>query len=378
MKNILIYSLSIVLFASCQSKQNEVPSEQVVTEENTLVLNAEQLKNIKIVTSELSMKPIGNIIKAIGLIDVPPRSMVNISTPYGGYLKFTRLLPGQKVREGEILAVIEDQQFIQLEKEYLSIKNKLELLTIDFQKQKELYQQKAIAEKTFLEAKSNLEVMKIDFKATEEKLKLIGINTKDLTTDKISSKVELKSPINGYVSKVNFNVGKYLSPNDVLFELINPDDIHLNIQIYQKDIQALSIGQNVVAYSNEVPDKKYDAEIILIGRDLKDNKAIDVHCHFENENHALLPGMYMNVEIESSLKQAYAISNIAIQRFENKEYLVRSLEGSKYELISVKTGNSENGFTEILNVSDELKSSKIVVEGAYQILMAMKNKTEEE
>lgn len=377
MKKIIAYSFIAISLAACQSKENET-TKSVVATENTIVLNKDQLKNIDITTTELAQKPISNIIKAIGIIDVPPRSLVNISTPYGGYLKYTRLLPGQKVKKGETLAIIEDQQFIQLEKEYLSLKNKLEFVTNDFQKQKELYQQKAIAEKTYLEAKSNFEILKIDFKSAEEKLKLIGINTNDLNAEKISSKIELKSPIDGYVSKVNFNVGKYLSANDVLFELINPDDIHLNIQIYQKDIQGLSIGQKVVAYSNEYTDKKYDAEIILIGRDLNENKAIDVHCHFENENHSLLPGMYMNVEIESSLHQALAVPSNSIQRFENKEYVIVSKDGSTFELISVKSGSSENGYTEIVNASNELKQSKIVEKGAYQLLMAMKNKSEEE
>lgn len=377
MKKIIAYSFIAISLAACQSKENET-TKSVVAIENNIVLNKDQLKNIDITTTELAQKPISNIIKAIGIIDVPPRSLVNISTPYGGYLKYTRLLPGQKVKKGETLAIIEDQQFIQLEKEYLSLKNKLEFVTNDFQKQKELYQQKAIAEKTYLEAKSNFEILKIDFKSAEEKLKLIGINTNDLNAEKISSKIELKSPIDGYVSKVNFNVGKYLSANDVLFELINPDDIHLNIQIYQKDIQGLSIGQKVVAYSNEYTDKKYDAEIILIGRDLNENKAIDVHCHFENENHSLLPGMYMNVEIESSLHQALAVPSSSIQRFENKEYVIVSKDGSTFELISVKSGSSENGYTEIVNASNELKQSKIVEKGAYQLLMAMKNKSEEE
>lgn len=377
MKKIIAYSFIAISLAACQSKENET-TKSVVATENTIVLNKDQLKNIDITTTELAQKPISNIIKAIGIIDVPPRSLVNISTPYGGYLKYTRLLPGQKVKKGETLAIIEDQQFIQLEKEYLSLKNKLEFVTNDFQKQKELYQQKAIAEKTYLEAKSNFEILKIDFKSAEEKLKLIGINTNDLNAEKISSKIELKSPIDGYVSKVNFNVGKYLSANDVLFELINPDDIHLNIQIYQKDIQGLSIGQKVVAYSNEYTDKKYDAEIILIGRDLNENKAIDVHCHFENENHSLLPGMYMNVEIESSLHQALAVPSNSIQRFENKEYVIVSKDGSTFELVSVKSGSSENGYTEIVNASNELKQSKIVEKGAYQLLMAMKNKSEEE
>jgi cobalt-zinc-cadmium efflux system membrane fusion protein len=377
MKNIIIYSLIIIGLNACQSKDNTTNTVAEVPE-NTIALNASQLANIEISTVDLTMKPISNIIKAIGIIDVPPRSLVNISTPYGGYLKYTRLLPGQKIKKGETLAIIEDQQFIQLEREFLSIKNRLELVSNDFQKQKELYEQKAIAEKTYLEAKSNFEIMKIDFKATEEKLKLIGINTSELKAEKISSKIELKSPIDGYVSKVNHNVGKYLSANDVLFELINPDDIHLNIQIYQKDIQAMSIGQKVVAYSNEFTDKKYDAEVILIGRDLNENKAINVHCHFENKNHALLPGMYMNVEIESSLHQTLSVPSNSIQRFENKEYLIITNDGKTYELVSIKSGSSEKGYTEILNASAQLKKSKIVEKGAYQLLMAMKNKSEEE
>ncbi|MFN5705192.1 MAG: efflux transporter periplasmic adaptor subunit, partial [bacterium] len=128
MKNIITYTLVILALTACQSKQ-ETSSAGTEVSENTLVLTPEQLKNIELSTTELSQKPISNIIKAIGIIDVPPRSLVNISTPYGGYLKYTRLLPGQKVKKGETLAIIEDQQFIQLEREYLSIKNKLELVS---------------------------------------------------------------------------------------------------------------------------------------------------------------------------------------------------------------------------------------------------------
>ena len=87
-----------------------------------------------------------------------------------------------------------------------------------------------------LEAKSALEILDINLQSLSEKLKLIGIDANKLSVDKISSKVNILSPIDGYVSKVNVNVGKYLSPNDILFELINPDDIHLNIQIKLNDL----------------------------------------------------------------------------------------------------------------------------------------------
>lgn len=378
MKNSYIYILSAALFfQSCGADKKVETTETAPPVETTIVLKKEQLANISISTTSLTERSIGNIIKANGSIDVPPESMISISAPMGGYLKYTRLLPGLKVSKGQLLAVLEDQQFIQLAQEYLSTKNKLELTKQDFKKQKELFEAKAISEKAFLEAKSALEILNIQVQSYSEKLKLIGINPNNLSVDKISSKVEIVSPINGYVSKVNVNVGKYLSPNDILFELINPDDIHLNIQIFQKDIPYLAIGQKVITYTNEHPEIKHKAEIILIGRGLNESKAIDVHCHFEKPDHNLIPGMYMNVEIESSVKKSMVVNEEAILRYENNNYLVLAINNTTFELYPVITGITEKPYVEIVNPSEQLKNSKIVNEGAYKILMAMKNKSEE-
>jgi len=378
MKKIYLYILGFTIILQSCGQEKQVIAEQSKTEEATsITLQKAQLANINITTESLTERNIGNIIKANGMIDVPPESMITISAPMGGYLKYTKLLPGMKINKGQVLAIIEDQQFIQLAQDYLSAKNKFELGKIDFQKQKELYAAKAISEKQFLESKSNIEIQHIQVQSLSEKLKLIGIEPSKLSADQISSKVEIHSPIDGYVSKVNVNVGKYLSPNDILFELINPDDIHLNIQIFQKDIPYVSVGQKVIAYTNEHPEIKHKAEIILTGRGLNESKAVDVHCHFEKADHDLLPGMFMNVEIESSLKKTMVVNENSILRYENNNYLVLALNDSTFELFPVVTGVSEKPYVEIVNPSAKLLQSKIVNAGAYKILMAMKNKSEE-
>lgn len=377
-KNIIYILITSTVLIACNDKKTA--EQQVVAEESAtqeIVLTQNQLKNIELDYVAIEQKGIGAIIKANGSIDVPPESMVSISAPMGGYLKYTRLLPGLKVKKGEVLAIVEDQQFVEMGREYLTTKNKVELNKTDFQKQKELYAQKAISEKAYLEAKSGLEILEINLQSLSEKLKLIGIDANKLSVDKISSKVNILSPIDGYVSKVNVNVGKYLSPNDILFELINPDDIHLNIQIFQRDIPNLAIGQRVITYTNEHPEVKYKADIILIGRGLNENKAVDVHCHFEKPDHDLIPGMFMNVEIESSIKKTWVVKESSVLQFENANYLVIAKNDSTFELLAVKTGIKEKEDIEIIDASDELKNAKVVGNGAYKILMAMKNKSEE-
>lgn len=379
MKKTYIYLLLITSAFACNNKATN--EQQQIVEETSLqeiVLNKEQLKNISLSYIQLEQKNIGSIIKANATIDVPPESMVSISAPLGGYLKYTKLLPGLKVKKGDVLAIVEDQQFIQMGKEYLTTKNKLELSKIDFQKQKDLFAENAISEKAYLEAKSNVEILGIELQSLSEKLKLIGIEPNKLSADKISSKTNILSPINGYVSKVNVNTGKYLSPNEILFELINPDDIHLNIQVYQKDIPYLAIGQKVKTYSNEHREVIYDADIILIGRGLNENKAVDVHCHFEKPDHDLIPGMFMNAEIESSVKKTYVVNESAIIRYENLNYLVLAENDSTFVLEEVKIGIIEKPYIEIINPSERIKTMKVIDKGAYTVLMAMKNKNEDE
>jgi len=72
---------------------------------------------------------------------------------------------------------------------------------------------------------------------------LININPRNLTENSISRSITLTAPFNGFVSKVNVNIGKYVNPTDVLFELVDPSEILLNLMVFEKDLTKLAIGQ---------------------------------------------------------------------------------------------------------------------------------------
>jgi cobalt-zinc-cadmium efflux system membrane fusion protein len=205
---------------------------------------------------------------------------------------------------------------------------------------------------------------------------LININPNNLTEKTISKSVNIYAPINGFVSKVNVNIGKYVNPSDVLFELINPSDIHLNLKIFEKDVVKLQIGQKLFAYTNNEIDKKHLCEILLISKDLSAEHTADVHCHFENYDKNLLPGMYMNAEIEVKNTNAFTLPEDAIVNFEGKNFLFIAKNANLFLMTEVKIGNHENGFVEIVNNSD-FESAKIVTKGAYTLLMKLKNKADE-
>ena len=376
MKSSIFLIASILLLVSCSSK-NESKPVTLSKEERTVLLTPAQIKNAGIEIGKLEQREISSILKVNGKIDVPPQNLVSISVPLGGYLKTTQLLPGMRVNKGQVIAVIQDQQYIQLQQDFLTAKARIGYLENEFKRQKELNQSQASSDKQSQLSEVEYRSQRVLLTALEAKLDLLGISTDKISETNILRSINIVSPINGFVSKVNVNIGKYVSPTDVLFELINPVDVHLNLKVFEKSLDKLFIGQHLVTYTNNYPDKKYPCEIILIGKEISAEGNTEVHCHFEVYDKSLVPGTFMNAEIEVKNKKSISLPVDAVVRFEGKQYIYQSLGGNKFEMIQVELGESENGFTEIiLPANSNVALADFVTKGAYSLLMTMKNRVE--
>jgi cobalt-zinc-cadmium efflux system membrane fusion protein len=371
MRNIIITITVFLFLTSCGNKKSEEEISETTAVENVTTLTDAQMKNAGIQIGKVGEKEISSTLKLNGKIDVPPQNLVSISVPMGGYLKYTDLLEGMHVNKGEVLCVVEDQQYIQLQEDYLLAKAKIVYAKAEFERQRELNQSKASSDKVFQQAQAEYNSLLVMVQSYGEKLKFAGINPSKVSTKSISKSINIYSPISGFVSKVNVNIGKYVTPSDILFEIVDPSDIHLALTVFEKDINSLAIGQSLIAYTNTNPDKKYPCKIILIGKDFSENKSVEMHCHFTSYDKNLLPGIYMNAEVELKSQKSPVLQTEAIVNFSNKNYIFIAKENKQFEMTEVTIGATENGFTEI--TSDDFKNAKIVIKGAYALLMKMKN-----
>lgn len=368
-------------FIACSNNEAETASKEsnqssVVENGNTITLTEAQRKNMELATAPITSGTIAEKLVLKGKIDVPPQNLVSVSAPLGGYLKSSHLLPGMHVRKGEALAILEDKLFVDMQEEYLTESIKLSLLRMDSTRQRALYAQKAASEKVMQEATSACQQQNVMVNALKEKLRLININADKLKPETISRSITIYSPIDGFVSSVHVNVGKYVQASDVLFELVNPADIHLNLTVFEKDIAKLHIGQRVDAFTNNDTSRRFNTEIILIGKDVSPERFVEVHCHFESYHNDLLPGMFMNAEAMLDGVPGLLVPNTAIQRFEGKDYVFvqeAPLQFTMLEVARLSNDGSSSGIS-----SPKLSAKQqVVTQGAYTLLMKLKN-TEEE
>ena len=125
----LISLLTIaVLLQGCSSKKKETPTDLKSGASTSVVLTAEQIKAADIRLGRIQQKSVSGLVKTNGVLDVPPQNLVTISAPLGGFVKNTELLQGMKVKRGQVVAVLEHPDYIQLQEDYLSTKSQLEYL----------------------------------------------------------------------------------------------------------------------------------------------------------------------------------------------------------------------------------------------------------
>ncbi|MDM1407901.1 efflux RND transporter periplasmic adaptor subunit [Myroides sp. DF42-4-2] len=374
---LVLLLLPMLLFTQCKGETTQREELDVQEETDLVQLTDAQLKHVDLQTTRLQDHRIATVLKLNGKIDVPPQNLISITNPLGGYVKQTQLMPGMQIKKGQQIALMEDPRYIELQQNYLIAKDKFQFAQLDYQRQKELNASQASSDKVMQQAQAEMNAQRITMNALGQQLSLININPHTLTSNNISKTIAIYSPINGFVSNTYVNIGKYVTPSDVLFELIDPSDIHLNLKVYEKDLDKLEVGQRVLSYTNGDPAKKYEGEIVLISMDVNAEGTSEVHCHFKNVEKNLVPGMYMNAEIDTHSAQTKALPEESVVYFEAKHFVFIEVSKQTYQLVPVEIGETENGFTAIRN-TETLQGKSIVSKGAYTLLMKLRNTEEEE
>ena len=399
LKNInrILIVIAVILAVGCKSETTDTPVETGQEEQDSVVeMNEAQMRTAGIELGKIEEKQISGTIRVNGLLDVPPQQLVSISAPLGGFVKSTVLLQGSPVKKGQVIATIQNIDFIQIQQDYLEAKSNLEFSKTDFERQQQLSTENVNSAKTLQQSKANYANWNAKYNGLLEKLKVLNVNVASLERGDLTSTINLYSPINGYVTQVNVNIGKFVNPTDVLFEIVDTEHLHAELIVFEKDVPKLKIGQKVrFTLANET--KERIATVYLIGREINIDRTVQVHCHIDKEDKELLPGMYLNGIVETGGVLVPALPDEAVIDFLGKKHLfvlvednaagkqepnksisqteqqTGPLQGGNFEMVEVHVGHSELGYTEVIVPDNFNMNRRIAVKGAYAILSKLKN-----
>ncbi len=369
--------LSLLVLANCSSKTDS-PTEQVISQaptEETYELTKTQFVSSNMKLGKMEMASFHDVVKSIGMFDVPPENRVSVSSYFEGTVKDIRLLPGEKIKKGQLLFVLENPDFVQIQQDYLEAKSQLAYLKSDFERQKNLFQDNVSSQKSFLKAEADYTVTRVKVESLSKKLSLMNINPTSLTLNNIRTTINITSPIDGYVTHVDITRGTFINPTQPAVTIVDPDHLHLELNIYEKDLPNVSVGQPITFRVQEDNNEEYKAFVHLVNKTIdSESRTIDIHGHLADESLAskFTPGMYVEADIYSSSESKLALPQNALVEVEGKYYvlILKSSSDKGYSFVKkeVKIGDSNNDFAEILNPQDLKSDAVFLTKGAFNII----------
>jgi cobalt-zinc-cadmium efflux system membrane fusion protein len=373
LKGLLV--LLLVSLISCNEKNPSEEKDANETSENaaadSVTITESQFKASDMELGKLTLQDFSKSIKANGMFDVPPQNKASVSAYFAGYVKNITLLPGDVVKKGQVLFTMENPEYVQMQQDFLEAKGRLNYLKSDYERQKLLLDDNVTSKKNFLKAESEYKVTLVQFQSLKKKLGLMNINANNLTGENISSVISVLSPLTGFATSINASKGMFLNASDVAMTIINTDNLHIELKIFEKDLPSVKVGQSIKIMLQNEPGKVYEGKVHLINKSINAaERTIDVHGDLVNEEDAKLfaPGMYLEAAILTATEKQLALPQEAVANIENDFYVLVKQSTTSFKRMPVKIGATDNGFVEILNASDFGSNTEFLTKGAFNLI----------
>ena len=161
--------------------------------------------------------------------------------------------------------------------------------------------------------------------------------------------IEWSAPRDGVVLERNAVEGMRAQPGDVLFRVADTSVVWAVIDVAERDLGALQVGQPVIVRARSYPGREFAGQISVIYPQVnKDTRTARIRIELSNPDFALLPDMYVDAEIDSGNPQAVlAVPESAVLDTGTRQAVFVDKGQGRFEPRDVKLGHRGGGYVEI-------------------------------
>ncbi|MFY9242556.1 MAG: efflux RND transporter periplasmic adaptor subunit [Polaribacter sp.] len=370
MKKVTIFLLSLAFFACGKQETKTDTTAENKEISNQIVINKQQFENEKMELGSFSEHEFISYVTANGMIDVPPENRAIVNTFVGGYVTKIPLLIGDYVKKGQFVASLTNTDFVEIQQNYLEIAAQLNYLKNEFERQKTLFDEKISSEKNYLKAESDYKSNLAIYNGLRKKLQMMQINPSEIEKGILTTSINLYAPIDGYVTEVWVSNGSFVSSASKMMEIVNTKHIHLELNVFEKDILNVRKDQKILFKIPESSENYFDAAVHLVGTTVTNDRTVKVHGHIEDESQHFMTGMFVEAKINYDSKKEIALPNSAIISEENQSYILvvkeQKNEETTFEKVLISIGKKDENYSQIINF-DDFKDKKILLKGGFML-----------
>ncbi|MDT0647953.1 efflux RND transporter periplasmic adaptor subunit [Zunongwangia sp. F260] len=381
---LLLVIFTFFSLTSCKDSEDKneiVPSEEHKDKEGghdeieEAMLSRQQFEALGMEVDSLQERNMAGFVEANGELEVPPQNEASVTAVIGANVVEIMVIEGEEVRKGQVLAYISHPDIIQVQTDFLNASNQLKFQEKEFNRQQKLYEAGVGSGETFQRAEAELQNAKGRVQGLKSQLQLLNLNSGNIQVGNINQRIAIKSPIVGTVQETNVKTGQFVEAQTSMFEVVNTQDVHADLMVFERDISKVTAGQEVIIIVESLGGMELNAEIISISKSFdRERKAVHAHAEINNRPGNLIPGMYVRGRILTDNSETTALPEAAIGRDGDDLFAFKAeKEGDawSFQPVKITTGVSSGGWVAVNFLSPVAPGTQFAYNNAYYLQAQM-------
>lgn len=384
LRKTFVVLLAFIFFAGCgnsgePSKEAGHGADKHAEEEGhhedehsgIIALSPEAVEHAGIKTEAVSLKPVNVEYSFTGKVSVNETILAHVGPRIPGRAVEVFANPGDYVKKGQRLAIIDSPELGEAQSQYLKAKTAFEIAEKSYERAKMVLEGKVISTGEFQRREGEYLTTKAELKAADDKLHLIGMSEKEISAigkeHTINSSVAIYSPIAGAVIERHLTLGEVVEPVKPLFTIADLSNLWVIADVTEMDIPKVKKGQGALVTVSPYPEKIFKGKISYISEVIDpETRGVKVRVEVQNAKGLLKPEMFATVKITTSEKEkVLAVPESALQRDGDKTVVFVAKDEHEFEKRTVEAGPRLNGIHRILSGLQE--GETVVVKGAFTL-----------
>ena len=382
----LMVAVSLAGAAACKGKPGAKEGAEAEEghadeggKEGIVRLAPEQVQAAGIVTAPAETRAEVSLLDATAQIEVSGDRQARVGPRIAGRIVDLRAGVGDVVARGATLAVVESPDLGRAKADYIAAVANARVTRESADRERALFEKRISSEKDYREAEAAAIRADAEMNAAENRLHALGVSDAELARVRreghYSSTMAISAPIAGVVAERSATLGQMVEPTDTLFLLMDLREVWILVDVYERDLAQVRVGQNVRVRIAALGDQQFAGKVASVGATIETKtRTAKVRVVLQNPAVVLRPGMFASVVFEGTTgpagHEAVFVPADAVQR-DGKRSLVFVARGpGEFEAREVELGHESEGNLEI---EQGVKAGEaVVVRGSFVLKSELK------
>ena len=369
-KHLFLGVLLSAALLGCNNKKSGGETGVAAGDSALVVISNRQFEAMQMELGDLREAQFNESVKVNGHIISSVNGQAQVTSRISGTIRGISHELGDFISAGGVLCTVESNDFIVLQQDFATVSNQFNEAKSAYERLQTLYRDSISSRKDFIAAESSYKSLLAQYNGMKHRLSLLNVNPAQIENGDFYRTLEVRSPVSGFITRINCMIGEYVVPEKMLMTVVNTSQLYLQLDVYEKDIAQLAVGQKVQFYNPNNPSEKFTAKLTKTGRSIDpEKKTIVCTAQIESINTNFVNNMYVEADVNVKEYTAKGLPEDALEALTDGTYRVYLLEKKLGDNIYLKPVSVATGlkFDDLVEIKTALPPQQILIKGVYSL-----------